>query len=153
MGRTAEAIGFMQQLVSERPDAEVWLVYGNLHREIGDQASAIECFRKAIDLLPDSGEAYWALANLKTYRFSDQDLEAMCTMSARRGGDASIEFALGKALEDRGLYAESFAHYRRGNEQYRATIEYYAEDASAFVQRSKVTFTPAFFCATRWLGQ
>jgi tetratricopeptide (TPR) repeat protein len=145
IGRSAEAVGFMRQLVSERPDADVWLMFGNLHRELGDQASAIECFRKAIQLLPDSGEAYWALGDLKTYRFSDQDLEAMRAISARNGGGASIEFALGKALEDRGRYAESFDHYRRGNNQHRATIEYSAEDTSHFVQRSKAAFTREFF--------
>ena len=145
IGRSAEAVAFMQQLVSERPDAEVWLMFGNLHRELGDQASAIEDFRRAIDLLPDSGEAYWALANLKTYRFSDQDLAAMHQIISRGSAGASIEFALAKALEDRGRYAESFEHYHHGNDQQRATIDYSAEDTSHFVQRSKAAFTREFF--------
>ena len=145
VGRSAEAVAFMQQLLSQRPDAEVWLMFGNLHRELGDQASAIECFRKAIELLPDSGEAYWALADLKTYVFSDLDLDTMRVISARGNSGAPIEFALGKALEDRGRYAESFEHYRRGNERHRATIEYSAEDTSHYVQRCKAIFTPDFF--------
>src|SRR5690606_13874674 len=72
----------------------------------------------SIELSTSTGEAYWSLANLKTFRFSDDDIAAMRARVVE-GGDpedqAHLAFALGKALEDRGEYDESFAFYRRGN--------------------------------------
>ena len=65
------------------------------------------------------GDAYWSLANLKTYRFSDEQLATMRDqVDARRTPPVDryhLCFALGKALEDRGEYAESFQFYARGN--------------------------------------
>jgi tetratricopeptide (TPR) repeat protein len=146
IGRSEEAVRFMEQLAAERSDADVWLMFGNLYRELGDQVRAIEAYRKAIVALPASGEAYWALADLKTYRLSDEDLQAMRTISGDDAAPgASLEFALGKAMEDRGQYAEAFEHYRLGNARKRASIEYSAEDTSAYVRKAKETFTREFF--------
>ena len=39
-----------------------------------------------------------------------------------------FEFALGKALEDRGAYAESFAHYSEGNALHRDCTRYSAAE-------------------------
>ncbi len=68
---------------------------------------------------PSIGEAYWSLANLKTFRFSDEDMALMRSQVTSEGGDADdqahIAFALGKALEDRKEYDESFRFYKRGN--------------------------------------
>jgi tetratricopeptide (TPR) repeat protein len=78
---------------------------------------------------PGFGDAYWSLANLKTYRFTTRD-----RAHARRGGgaDAPVDryhlcFALGKALEDRGEYAESWRYYERGNALKRAESRYRPE--------------------------
>ena len=73
---------------------------------------------------PNFGDAYWSLANLKTYRFTDEEL----ARHARRPGGAGdwrrdrfhLCFALGKALEDRGEFAESFRYYELGNALKRA---------------------------------
>ncbi|MCP4302188.1 MAG: sulfotransferase, partial [Gammaproteobacteria bacterium] len=74
---------------------------------------------KCIRLSPEVGEAYWSLANLKTFRFGDEDIDNMRRQVTTEGGDADdqshLAFALGKALEDRKEFDESFKYYRRGN--------------------------------------
>src|SRR5204862_6765930 len=80
---------------------------------------SIEAYRAAAAARADFGDAYWSLANLKTYRFTDDELARMRQIE---GADATklvdryhLCFALGKALEDRGEYEESFRYYERGN--------------------------------------
>jgi tetratricopeptide (TPR) repeat protein len=80
--------------------------FGHALKTAGDTARAIEAYRRSIALDPACGEAYWSLANLKTFRFTSADLAAMEAQCAR--GDLSddarlhFEFALGKAREDDG---------------------------------------------------
>jgi tetratricopeptide (TPR) repeat protein len=150
VGRNDEAIALMEQAVAARPaEDQAWLLYGHLLRETGQQARAIEMFRRALAVRPGCGRAYSSLANLKTFRFTSADLEAMrahLTHSAARGADRThLEFALGKALEDAGQFAASFEHYARGTALYRATISYDPEVVTAEAQRSKALYTTRFF--------
>ena len=91
---------------------------GHALKTAGRNAESIDAYRKSIELAPHLGEAYWSLANLKTFRFTPADIAAMrAQLAARRSDDEDrlhFHFALGKALEDAGEYAESFEHYARG---------------------------------------
>jgi hypothetical protein len=107
-------------------------------------------------LAPHFGEAYWSLANLKTFRFSVEEKQAMRFQLAR--GDLTEEdrlhfdFAMGKALEDDGDYSDSFEHYSRGNELRRSRLDYDADEMSAFVRQSMELFTAEFFAARAGYG-
>src|SRR5262249_47451449 len=88
----------------------------------------VESYRLAAQARPDFGDAYWSLANLKTYRFGEDEigrmraaLEAPATAVADR---YHLSFALGKALEDRAEYPESFRHYEQGNALKRPELRY-----------------------------
>ena len=148
-GRNAEAITLMQQIIAENPDdAKLHLFRGGLLRETGDQAGAIEAYRRALALQPGMGEAYWSLADLKTVRFTAADREAMGQFARRAppgGARTQLEFALGKACEDAGLYAQAFEHYARGNALHRTTIFFIPDELSLGVRRSKNLFTSRFF--------
>jgi hypothetical protein len=102
------------------------------------------------------GEAYWSLANLKTVRFSESDLAAMqqqLALSAPLGTNrATLEFALGKGLEDAGQYAESFKHYAHGNGLHRAMVFHDPRLLHDVVERSKALYQPAFFAARSGWG-
>jgi tetratricopeptide (TPR) repeat protein len=150
MGGHAEALALMNRAVTEHPDAQrAWLVYGHLMRETGDQPRAIEMYRRALALQPDSGLAYSSLANLKTFRFTASDLSAMqeqLAQSAAIGIERThLEFALGKALEDEGRFADSFQHYAHGNSLYRATFLYDADAMSRSMQHISEIESAAFF--------
>ena len=129
--------------------AGIWLSYGHALKNAGRQAEAIAAYRRAIAVDAAFGEAYWSLANLKTFRFDDDDVAAMQAQLAR--GDLSeahrlhFDFALGKALEDRAQYADSFGHYARGNALRRAQVQYSADENTARLRRSGEIFDAAFF--------
>ncbi|HKP65401.1 MAG TPA: sulfotransferase, partial [Casimicrobiaceae bacterium] len=94
--------------------------------------------------------------NLKTFRFDDAEIARMHTALARDELAAEhrlhIEFALGKALEDRKDYVTSFAHYARGNAQRLAQVPYRADDTSARLARVRELYTADFFRAREGAG-
>jgi tetratricopeptide (TPR) repeat protein len=139
-----------RQLLDEYPaNGKLWLSYGHVLKTQGRQDECIEAYRRSVSLEPAFGEAYWSLANLKTFRFDATDLAAMRTQLARPDLDAEsrlqFQFALGKACEDSGDYAQSFEHYAQGNALQRAAHPYDAELNSRRLARLKKTFTGEFF--------
>jgi tetratricopeptide (TPR) repeat protein len=104
---------------------------GNALKTLGRSEEAVAAYRAAQELRPDFGNAYWGLANLKTYLFSDGEV---AQMRAAAGAPATglvdryhLCFALAKALEDRGEYADSYAWYERGNTLKRSETTYRPE--------------------------
>jgi tetratricopeptide (TPR) repeat protein len=157
IGEYAESIEQYREVLAEYPrQARIWMSLGHALKTAGRHAESIEAYQKSIELEPGLGEAYWSLANLKTFRFSAAQTEAMRVQLAR--GNLSpddrfhFEFSLGKALEDEGNYAQSFAHYREGNRLRRAMIRYDADENHAHVERCQRLFTPAFFAERRGWG-
>ena len=124
---------------------------GHALKTMGQQADAVESYRAAFAAKPDHGDAYYALANLKTYRFTDAEMAAMREQAARPDlafmDRVHIAFALGKAHEDRGEYGESFAHYREGNDLKRAQTRYSADAMSAEMARQREACTADLFAA------
>ena len=152
LGEHAAAADIGRALLEVFPDQpRGWLVHGHSLRTLGRTEEAVAAFRRCLDLDPDCGEAYWSLANLKTYRFPPS---ATVDMNARLGrSDLGVEdrihlhFALGRAHEDAGRWGEAFDQYSRGNAIERGRGRYDADRTSAFVRRSKTLFTADFFTA------
>ena len=120
IGGQSEALEIYEKVLKNYPNqARAQMSYGHTLKTVGRLDEAIEAYNKCIRLSPEVGEAYWSLANLKTFRFSDEDIDNMRRQVTTEGGDADdqshLAFALGKALEDRRGYDESFKFYRRGN--------------------------------------
>lgn len=120
IGDHEQALDIYESVLKHYPNqARAQMSYGHTLKTVGRLDESIAAYRKCISLSPEVGEAYWSLANLKTFRFSDSDIEDMRKQVTSEGGNADdqshLAFALGKALEDRGEYDESFRFYRRGN--------------------------------------
>ncbi|MCJ9430640.1 tetratricopeptide repeat-containing sulfotransferase family protein [Kordiimonas marina] len=135
---------------------KAWMSYGHALKTVGRQADAIAAYEKSVTMQPSLGEAYWSLANLKTFRFSDAQLAAMEQALTDEGLEKEdrfhLHFALGKAYEDVGAYEQSFAHYEKGNASRRDLIDYDADDNSAHVARSRALFDKGFFAARAGQG-
>ena len=119
-GDQSGALEIYEKVLKNYPNqARAQMSYGHTLKTVGRLDEAIEAYQKCIRLSPEVGEAYWSLANLKTFGFSDEDIDNMRRQVTTEGGDADdqshLAFALGKALEDRKGYDESFKFYRRGN--------------------------------------
>ncbi|WP_010187730.1 sulfotransferase [Sphingomonas sp. PAMC 26605] len=157
LGDAAAAIRTYETLVTATPDdAEAWHAYGHALRAVGEQAAAVAAYRRAIALRPGFGEAYWSLANLKTVRFDAEEVARMRAVPMAATPDpadrAYLDFALGKAFEDAGRYAESFDHYARGNAARGALEPHDAGAFHRFVADSIEAFDAALFERNRVAG-
>ncbi|MEO8364966.1 MAG: sulfotransferase [Pseudoxanthomonas sp.] len=150
IGDYEPAIKLYQQILQVYPQqAKIWMSYGHALKTAGHQARAIDAYHRSLELDPRFGEVWWSLANLKTFRFSPNDLAAMRRQLDLPGLASEdrqhLEFAIGKALEDEGEYEASFQHYQHGNKLRHATLAYSAKDTSARVARIKRSYTREFF--------
>jgi outer membrane receptor protein involved in Fe transport/tetratricopeptide (TPR) repeat protein len=97
----------------------VHLSIGHVLKTLGRRAECERVYQECLQQDPASGEAYWSLADLKNYVFSDAQVAAMESLIADPpGGDvnlAALHFALGRAREQRNEYASAFEHYATGN--------------------------------------
>ena len=136
--------------------ADLLLSIGHSHKTVGRRAEAIDAYHKAIGVRPNFGDAYWSLANLKTYTFSDDDI-AHLRASEKDEALAKIDryhicFALGKAFEDRKDYETSWHYYARGNEMKRAESKYRADLLEMNTANQIKVCTREFFAARRDFG-
>ncbi|MDE2163579.1 MAG: sulfotransferase [Alphaproteobacteria bacterium] len=149
IGEYARAVEIYENLLATHPgQPKAWMSYGHALKALGRHNECVAAYRKSIALLPSLGEAYWSLANLKTFRFTDQDVAAMRDQLARSDiADEDryhLDFALGKAFEDAGKFDASFQHYEKGNALRRAGASYDAGEFAEHVQRLKAQFTAEF---------
>jgi tetratricopeptide (TPR) repeat protein len=157
IGEYTQAMELYANVLKTQPDhAKIWLSYGHTLATAGRESDSIAAYRRTIALMPQLGEAYWSLANLKTFRFAPEEVSAMGAQLARDDlaviDRAHFHFALGKAMEDAGAYAESFEHYAQANRLRRSTLDYDAEETTRFVRNSKALYTTEFFAARKANG-
>lgn len=104
---------------------------GHALKTWGKQSEAIDNYRAAIRHNPGYGEAYYSLSNLKTYQFSDAEIEAMLDLekgdALTPGTGVYLYFALGKAFEDKSDWDLSFNYYQKGNKVKKLQSSYSAE--------------------------
>ena len=149
IGEFGDALQLYERVLEQAPkQPRVWMSYGHMLKTVGRTADGIAAYRQAIALLPELGEAWWSLANLKTVRFDDADIAAMeaalATGTIAREDRFHLDFALGKALEDRGQAAPAFAHYAAGNALRRESLDYSAHETSRYVDKLIEIATPDF---------
>jgi exonuclease VII small subunit len=146
VGNFDEAMDTYATLLEALPNNPgINLTYGHALKTVGRQDEAVSAYRKAYQVRQDCGDAFWSLANLKTYRFTDDELTQMREQEASAtvalADRYHLCFALGKALEDRKAHEESFTYYERGNRLKREELKYdpaRLEDEMA-LQREHVT--------------
>jgi tetratricopeptide (TPR) repeat protein len=150
LGRQQDAVELYRGLLQgSELDAELHLSIAHALKTLGNQQEAISEYRKAAECRPNFGDAFWSLANLKTYRFTDEELARLRALEA----DATlgtvdryhVAFALGKALEDRGEHAESFRYYSLGNAAKRIESNYRPEIIEDNTRRQIEVCTTEFF--------
>ncbi len=156
-GRFDEALAIYDDVIKVlSKDHDLSLARGHALKYIGRQEDAIQSYRRAYGLKPDLGDAFWSLANLKTYRFTDPEIAQMKTGEASRYVTTPdryhLCFALGKAFEDRGDYAQSFGYYDRGNRLKREELNYSASRMSVDLAAQIEHCTPDLFEAKRGSG-
>ena len=156
LGRFDEALRTYRELLDETPeDPQLELAMAYALRNQGSAQDAVAGFRHVTRLQGYAGTAYAALADLKTYPFSEEELAAMRRIEADPDLDSqqlAVSFALGKALEDRGQYEQSLRHYARGNTLKRAELSYDPEATERQFPLRQTLYTPEFLAARRGMG-
>jgi tetratricopeptide (TPR) repeat protein len=157
LGDLQLSIELYADILAEFPGhSNLWHSYGHSLKTAGRQTEAIDAYRKCIALKPEFGEAYWSLANLKTFRFEAAEVDRMESELGRT--DLTVEdrfhfhFALGKACEDLGEYEKSFRHYAEGNRLRHPMVRYRREDTAEQVDRAKALYDEAYFADRRGQG-
>jgi len=157
LGEHDRAVQLYRELLREAPQAEdVHLSVAHSLKALGRRDEAILSYRSAAGARPDFGDAYWSLANLKTYRFPDNEIARMRAIDeapeTRLVDRYHVCFALGKAFEDRAEYAESWRYYERGNALKRSESRYRPEIIEGNTARQIATCTSEFFASRTGVG-
>lgn len=117
-------------------------------KTLGRQDEAISAYRSCMQIDPKYGEAAWSLSNLKTYRFSDDEVRQMHhvleSVDLRPEDVVHFDYALGKAYEHREEWDKAFACYQAGNKVKRELVKWSPDQFSELVDRIIATFTVDF---------
>jgi tetratricopeptide (TPR) repeat protein len=147
---------YRQLLAASPGSSNLHVALGHSLKSVGRRQEAIESYRKAAAVRPSFGDAYWSLANLKTYRFSPDEIAHMRAEGTAPAADpvdrCHLCFALGKAYEDVHEYAESWRFYERGNALKRAESRYRAEITETSTRKQIEVCTQEFFSARAGVG-
>ena len=157
LGEQEKAIPLYRELLIEAPQApDLHLSIAHALKALGRRDESIEAYRAAAAARPNFGDAYWSLANLKTYRFLEREIARMRAEESASGTPLvdryHLCFALGKAYEDRGDYAESWRYYERGNALKRSESRYRPEIIETNTRKQIEVCTREFFAARAGAG-
>jgi tetratricopeptide (TPR) repeat protein len=150
LGQHERAIEVYRELLDGAAQpADLHLSIAHSLKTLGRGAEAIAGYRAAAAARSGFGDAYWSLANLKTYRFEEPEVAEMRAAEAAPATAAvdryHLCFALGKALEDQGKFLESYQYYERGNALKRAESRYQSEPIELNTRLQIAVCTPELF--------
>ena len=155
LGLHERALGIYRALLEGATQpAELHLSIAHLLKTLGRGSESVAAYHTAAAARPGYGEAYWSLANLKTYRFEEAELAQMrqAEPTAALTDRYQLCFALGKALEDRGQYRESFEYYARGNALKQQECRYRPDSVELNTRLQIEVCSPALFARHRTSG-
>jgi tetratricopeptide (TPR) repeat protein len=156
MLRQKDALAAYQEAARLNPqEVRLRLSIGHVLKTLGKRAECEQAYHACLAMNPGFGEAYWSLADLKNYLFSDAEIAAMrdlaaapagaATDKAASGNAAQLQFALGRALEQRREYPEAFDHYAAGNALRRREAPFNIVKFEVKSERVRACFDGAFF--------
>ena len=119
-GDHEESIRLLDKILKKAPlDPNTLTAKGHAEKTLGKTNDAIHSYQSAYNSKHDHGEAYFSLANLKTYKFDDEEIQQMKNQLKRV--DISISdrtyfhFALAQACEAIEDFDEAFTQLDSGN--------------------------------------
>ncbi|MFK7915224.1 MAG: sulfotransferase [Pseudomonadales bacterium] len=151
------ALVLLDQVLQQVPDDAVTLTTkGHALKTCGRGAEAVAAYRRVAERHPTHGEAYYSLANLKTYRFADDEIGRM--QAQERNGNLGymdrvyLNFALAKAFEDRADFEAAFSYYAAGNGLKKAQSRYDAQQIADEFAVTQSICTPELFTRAAGAG-
>jgi tetratricopeptide (TPR) repeat protein len=150
--RQQDALAAFEEAARINPgEVRLRLSVGHLNKTLGRRSECEQAYKRCLEMDPGMGEAYWSLADLKNYVFSDTEIASMQALLKGEDGDdedqAHLHFALGRAFEHKKDYSTAFAHYATGNRRRRKTVPFDIEAFENKTHRVRECFDPAFFAS------
>jgi len=129
VGNTEDALAAYEGALQIEPaNAAALAGRGHALRILGRSAEAIAAYEQCTSLRPEIGDAWWSLATMRGYAFSDEQMSTMRQQLESEGGDANtrihMAFALARAAESQDRYDEAWTHYQHGSRLKRAQVKY-----------------------------
>lgn len=157
LGRSDEAIAIYDRLMRDHPDNVFFPVSAaHVHKAAGRADQAVALYRHAYRIKPDHGDAYWSLANTKSYAFADAEVarmeQALNAAGTAEADRIQLAFALGSASERRRDFRRAFDYYARGNAMQRSGAHHSAEHLQVRIDSQIETCTPELFAAAARQG-
>lgn len=150
LSEVQEALQLYHQLLrQEQNQPGLQLLLGHALKASGDLQGAIAAYHKAYHFKIEFGDAYWSLANTKTYQFTNDEMTQMQKLVGSNevaiDDKIHLHFALGKAYEDAKAFDQAFAHYASGNKTKQQQINYNPEVFEKQVEQQINTCTADLF--------
>ncbi len=166
IGDSQTAVECYRALINAQPDNHLLrMSLGHVHKADGDIHEAVARYREAYRIKPDHGDAYWSLANTKSYTFSPAEVARMLSVEARpataESDRVALCFALGSAFEGSREYQRAFHYYAKGNalkrrhgdyQPDRPDHQYHPDRLRARIDAQIEVCTAELFAARRGLG-
>ena len=129
VGELKSAIDIYRDLLALNEDRPaLWVALGHALKALGEVDNAVSAYKKAAFYAKDFGDAYWSLANTKTYRFDNNELEVMqqqeSASTTKLEDKIHLCFALGKGFEDARQADKAFHYYDKGNRLKKRTLRF-----------------------------
>ena len=157
VGENEEAVKTYQEMIRVSPnDPQLRVSLAHIYNATGESPKAVDLFKQAYGLKPDFGDAFWSLANTKSYRFTEEELAAMTDRvsapSTPQIDKTQMHFALGKAYEDSKDYDIAFSHYQAGNTLKRETSNHSKEQLDIRISTQLDVCTAELFERLKGVG-
>jgi tetratricopeptide (TPR) repeat protein len=155
--RNDEAVSALQRAVALAPDyTPARAMLADMLRTRGKIAESASEYRNLIARLPSAGMAWLGLADLKGAHLGAADIDSMQhALQMPDAGDSdriAVGFALAKALDDAGKYAESLAALAQANAIAQHRHTWNAAAFSSNVEKISAAFEPPVVGAPEPLG-
>ena len=157
IGDSSGAIASYRQLQEANPNNHLYPIsLAHVYKADGDIDRAIDLYQQAYRIKRDHGDAYWSLANTKSYVFSAEEMEQMAALEANAAtadeDRVQLAFALGSAFETQGDYAQAFAYYAKGNARKLSSTSHTPEQLQQRIDGQIEVCTQALFESRSGVG-
>jgi tetratricopeptide (TPR) repeat protein len=156
--RQEEALHAYERAAELMPrEVRLRMSIGHILKTLGRRAESEAAYKETLRMEPGFAEGWWSLADLKNYSFSDTEIEAMRRTlrdgKQERSSRSQLLFALGKALEQRMQFSDSFACYAEGNALRSLDAPFDIDHFERRTARIKSTFDAMFFAERAGAGE
>lgn len=149
LGRPDEARSTLEGVLERYPNhCNALLAYALNLRAAGRIEESVAAYRRVSEIDPERGDAWWGIASIKQSVFTEDDIAAMkkvASVATDVADAAPLNFALGRAHQERQEYEQAFLHFSEANRLWAESIQYRQHELVEEVDETRQLFGSEFF--------